>query len=198
MKRIREIVDAQLEVGHVIHRHGIKDEETAFQVEAAVIDAYPGLSNRVGGHDNDFGAAHVEEIVAIYAAETFVPVHPILLISIGQRYFEEGISIYDAVRYAWVLDPKKAQQAEFVLAHVHGLVKGVFKPIRWMEATAANFPGFQAIDPHRWGFEGVEADEAISKQYLGKRVPDKYRAKGAANPVRYILETGQSQRSMQA
>src|SRR5579864_6525837 len=63
MKRIREIVDAQLEVGHVIHRHGIKDEETAFQVEAAVIDPYPGLSNRVGGHDNDFGVAHVEEIV---------------------------------------------------------------------------------------------------------------------------------------
>jgi len=61
MQRIREIRCAGLEVGHVIHRHGIKDEETAFQIEAAVIDAYPGLTNKAGGRNSDFGVAHIEQ-----------------------------------------------------------------------------------------------------------------------------------------
>src|ERR671936_1211285 len=42
VKRIWQIQNAGFEVAHVIHRHGM-DERTAFEVEAAVIDAYPGL-----------------------------------------------------------------------------------------------------------------------------------------------------------
>lgn len=189
MQRIKEIRSAGLEVGHVIHRHGIKDEKTAFQIEAALIDAYPGLTNKVGGQSNDFGAAHVEEIIALYAAEPFEPKHPLLLISIGRSYSEEGKSVYDAVRYAWKLNREKAERAEFVLAHVQGLVKGVFKPVQWMKATRMNFPDpvFTNPEPARWGFEGVEADERIRKEYVGKRVPDKFRAKGAANPIRYTF-----------
>ncbi len=193
MDRVEKIRSAGLDVGHVIHRHGIKDEETAFQIEAAVMDAYPGLTNKVGGHSNDFGVAHVEEIISLYAAEPLLPMHRLLLISIGNTFYQEGKSVYDAVRYAWVLNPDKARQAEFVLAHVQGLVKGVFKPTKWMEATPENFPGFDALNPDRWGFEGKEADEPIRKEYMGKRLPDKYRARGAANPVRYVLDppTGQ-------
>ena len=44
MKRIRQIRLAGFEVAHVIHRHGM-DEATALEVEAALIDAYPGLTN---------------------------------------------------------------------------------------------------------------------------------------------------------
>jgi hypothetical protein len=190
MQRIKEILSAGLEVGHVIHRHGIKDEETAFQIEAAVTDAYPGLTNEVRAHDTDFGVAHVEEIIARYAAEPFVPMHPLLLISICHAFYEPGKSVYDAVRYAWVLNPEKARRAEFVLAHVQGLVKGVFKPIRWMEATKSNFPDpvFAVGVPTRWGFEGEEADEAIRKQYMGKRVPDEYMKPGQRSPLRYVLD----------
>jgi uncharacterized protein len=38
LKRIREIRNTGFEVAHVIHRHGM-DEDTAFEVEAALIDA---------------------------------------------------------------------------------------------------------------------------------------------------------------
>src|SRR5689334_1328527 len=41
LKRIREILLAGFEVAHVIHRHGM-DDTTATEVEAALIDAYPG------------------------------------------------------------------------------------------------------------------------------------------------------------
>ena len=40
LKQLREIRLAGLEVIHVIHRHGIADEKT-YEVEAALIDAYP-------------------------------------------------------------------------------------------------------------------------------------------------------------
>jgi hypothetical protein len=48
LQRIRTIRLAGFEVAHVIHRHGM-DDKTAFEVEAALIDAYPGLTNVVGG-----------------------------------------------------------------------------------------------------------------------------------------------------
>lgn len=54
----------------------------------------------------------------------------------------------------------------------------------WLNATAENFPGFEDL-PGRIGFVGKEAPEDIIKLYVGKRVPDRYRKRGASNPVRY-------------
>lgn len=42
--RIQEIKNSGLDVIHIIHRHGM-NEKTAFEVESALIDAYPGLTN---------------------------------------------------------------------------------------------------------------------------------------------------------
>lgn len=72
MKRIREIRLAGFEVAHVIHRHGM-DEKTAFEVEAALIDAYPGLTNIVSGTGaNEYGVMHADEIIRQYSAEEAV------------------------------------------------------------------------------------------------------------------------------
>ena len=186
IQRINEIKAAGLEVGHVIHRHGIEDEEVAFQIEAAVMDAYPGLTNKVGGRESsDFGVAHVVELITLYAAEAFVPKHRLLLISIGISFREWGRSPYDAVRCAWRIKPERAK-GRVVLAHDRGLVLGAYIPIRWMEATKENFPILEVSLPKRWGFEGEEAAESISNWYVRKRVPDKYRKRGAASPIRFI------------
>jgi hypothetical protein len=89
-QKIKEITTAGLEVSHVIHRHGIESEEVAFQIEGAVIDAYPGLKNRVGGHDSgDYGVRHAVEIIAEYMAEPFEPREPLILINIGKSYNDE-------------------------------------------------------------------------------------------------------------
>ena len=186
MQRINEIATAGLAVGHVIHRHGIEDDKTAFEIEAAVMDAYPGLTNKARSHGNDFGVAHAQEIITLYGAVPFVARHPLLLISIRNSYEQEDKSIYEAVRYAWRIDPTRARKAKYVLAHVNGLVVGVFEPQRWIQATKRNFPTLAATLPGRWGFEGKEAEERASRYYLRKRVPDRFRPKGAANPVRFI------------
>lgn len=183
LKRIREIRSAGFEVGHVIHRHGMEDK-TAFEVEAALIDAYPGLTNVASGAGtSDFGAMHAQEIVRRYSAEPAVFLHKALMISVNRSSAER--SLYDATRYAWKVSPSKAKQAEVVLATVQGLIVGAFIADEWLEATVENFPTLEDDSPGRFGFVGREAPEKIRQLYVGKRVPDAYRKRGAANPIKY-------------
>jgi len=184
LKRIREIRLDNFEVAHVIHRHGL-DEETAFEVEAALIDAYPEVTNLVGGRASDArGLMHSQQIIDRYQASPLELRHSAILINVSRTVLEKDV--YQAVRYAWKIDPKKASKAKLVLAVVQGLVVGVFVPDKWLEATTQNFPGVPADMPGRWGFIGNEAPHAIKEQYLRRRVPDGMRKKGAANPIRYL------------
>jgi uncharacterized protein len=184
LKRIRAIRLAGFEVAHVIHRHGMNDA-TAFEVEAALIDAYPGLTNVVGGTGIDFGVMHSKEIIRRYLAEPAVFQHRALLISINRSAAER--SLYDATRFAWKIDIKRAKQAEVILATVQGLIVGAFTAHSWLDATPVNFPGLAEGDGTtcRFGFIGEEAPEKMKELYVGKRVPDEYRKKGAANPIKY-------------
>jgi uncharacterized protein len=188
--RIKAISAAGLDVGHVIHRHNIEREDVAFQIEAALIDAYSGLTNEVSGHGSgDYGCRHVEQIIAEYAAEPFEPIEPLILISIARSYEEEGKSIYDAVRGVWRISINKAKNFRLVLAHRNGIVLGAYRPTEWLPATKENFSWLAGDIPGRFGFLGVPAETAVENLYKGKRVPDEFRRKGAANPVRFISET---------
>ena len=184
LQRIREIVNRDgLEVQHVIHRHGM-DERMAMEVEAALIDAYPQATNIVGGRDSgDRGLMHAKQIIERYGAEEAVFQHKVVLISINRS--AEKHDIYEPVRRAWKLDPKKAAKAQYVLAVVQGLIIGVFVADEWIPATAENFPGHDRDG--RWGFRGHEAPPEIARIYLRHRVPESMRKPGAANPIRYVL-----------
>jgi hypothetical protein len=182
VRRIRDIRLAGFEVGHVIHRHGM-DDRTAFEVEAALIDAYPGLTNIAGGTGgSDFGVMHASEIIRRYAAAPANFTHKALLISVNRS--ATGSSLYDATRYAWKINRRKAEEAEVILATVQGLIVGAFVAEEWLEATPANFPGRERA-PGRLGFVGREAPERIKRQYIDRRVPDECRKRGAANPIKY-------------
>lgn len=187
-QRIKNITAAGLPVGHVIHRHNIESEDVAFQIEAALIDAYAGLTNKVKGRDSgDYGCRHVEQIIAEYAAQPFEANEALILISIAKSYDEEERNIYDAVRAAWRIDPHRAKNFRLVLPHRRGLVLGAFRPIGdWLPATKANFPWLDDDIPGRFGFIGTRAEPEVASRYTGKRIPDEYRAKGAANPVRFV------------
>ena len=187
LQRIKEITSAGLEVAHVIHRHNIESPDVAYEIEAALIDAYPGVTNKIGGHGGDYGCRHVEEIISEYEVEPFIAMEPLILISIAKSFEDERLDIYQAVRGIWRIDVNKARTFRLVLAHRRGRVLGAFRPTEWIAATPANFPLMIDSDvPGRWGFEGVAAEPSIAGVYLNKRVPDAYRAKGAANPIRFI------------
>ncbi len=153
------------------------------EVEAALIDAYPGLTNTAGGTGStDYGAMHAREIIRRYSAEPAIFRHKAILISVNRSAAET--SLYEATRYAWKISKSKAKQAEVILPTLQGLIVGAFVADDWLEATAANFPGRTDV-PGRLGFVGHEAPEEVKRLYVHKRVPDEYRKRGAANPVKY-------------
>jgi hypothetical protein len=183
INRIREIHLAGFEVGHVIHRHGM-EEKVARQVEAALIDAYPGLTNIVGGVGvGEFGTMHAKEIVCLYEAKPAnFRHHKALLIRVNRTASEQPL--YEATRYAWKINKTRAKQAEVVLATLHGLIIGAFVVDDWLDATAKNFPGREDA-PGRIGFVGRAAPREVQRLFLNRRVPDEYRKRGAANPIQY-------------
>ena len=187
LQRIKEITSAGLEVGHVVHRHGITQQWVAYEVEAALIDAYPGLTNKVRGiGSRDRGSRHVEELIREYAAVDFEVEEPLMMISIGVLYYSEHLDIYQAVQCAWKVNVDRARRYNLVLARLRGLVVGAFRPNQpWIPATRKNFPQLSEDMPGRKGFVGEEAKPEFQALYVGKRVPDRYRLKGAQGAVRY-------------
>jgi uncharacterized protein len=125
LKSIWAIRNAGFEVQHVIHRHGM-DEETASEVEGALIDAYPGLTNIQIGCDSSRGVMHADEIVTLYKAPEAKFQHNVILINVNRS--SEDQELYDAVRYAWKISPAKARKFDYVLAVRRGMIIGVFKP----------------------------------------------------------------------
>ena len=99
IKQIQDIIDSNLEVITIIHRHGM-DEETALEVEGALIDAYPGLTNIQNGHGNsEYGCMSAQQIMDLYTAEeATIPAGKFIIIKIRQSTIDEQESLYEAVR----------------------------------------------------------------------------------------------------
>ena len=117
--------------------------------------------------------------------------HKALLINVNQStkgelfYGSKDSSLYEATRYAWKVSKSRAEKAEVILATYQGIIKGVFVADTWLEATPENFPDRDSAHG-RFGFIGCEASPDIQNLYVGKRVPDEFRKRGAANPIRYV------------
>lgn len=108
--------------------------------------------------------------------------HKALLICVNRSVSKT--SLYDATRYAWIINPRRAEEADVILATVRGLILGAFVADEWKESVTANFPDRQNI-PGRCAFIGREAPRELWDEYVHKRVPDEYRKRGAANPITY-------------
>lgn len=190
---IREIKNARLEVQYVIHRHGLSNQ-AAHEVEAALIDAYPGLSNIQGGHGSGSrGPMHVQEIIDKYALPSIAepPIERLVLINVN--YLErrdDREAIYEQVRFAWRISKSNAEKADYVLAVVRGVVVGVFEVDKWMRATAQNFPNRATATtemPTRNGFVGRQAPDDVWERFVGirgKRI-EVDGMRHIQNPIRY-------------
>ena len=187
--RIRAIQLAGFEVAHVIHRHGM-DSLTAYQVEAALMEAYPGLTNIMGGHNSDeYGVMHADELRRRYEAKLAIFEHSVALVIVNRLAAEE--SLYEATRYAWTVNLSRMRQVEYLLPVVNGIIRGAFVADHWLPALPEHFPGKEAM-PGRHGFEGREAPADIVQLYRHTRVPDEYRKKGAVSPIKYAGPTKQA------
>ncbi|RCW87603.1 LEM-3-like GIY-YIG domain-containing protein [Phyllobacterium bourgognense] len=190
--RILAIKNVGLDVIHVIHRHEIPDE-AIFEVEAAVIDAYAGLTNIQGGHaSSDKGPMNHLELIDKYSLPDMPqPTHSLILININKlEDRSDRHAIYNTVRFCWRISKPRAENAEYVLAVVRGVVVGAFRASRWLAATKENFPDVSYADDseaHRFGFIGEEASRLVWEEYVGQRGKRivQTELRHSQNPIRY-------------
>lgn len=196
---IRAIKLENLKVKYFIIRHGLEENE-ALIVESVLIDfltfrdfaEVAKISNIVAGHHSfNQGIKTVNECEILYNCKELKIEdirHKILVININKTYdnkrkkkSEDPVydrpNIYEATRGWWVLDKKRAENSEFVLAEYKGVIRAIFKPEKWVQ-------DLEYSGTKRWGFEGTEVtSKEILDRYMNKEVP---KIRGMANPIRYF------------
>lgn len=166
--------------------HDLPDEQTAFRIEAAVIDLFSldRLANKVRGWRSiTLGRWPLADLITQYAARPVTISDPVILIRINNQY-TPGMppdELYEATRYAWKLGERR-DGARFALAVFEGVVREVYKIHRWRKATP---PLGETWKSERWEFDGTVAAQSRRSKYLGRRV-DSYLPRGGQYPIRYV------------
>ncbi len=190
---IRELREAGLAPRLEILAHALPNEETAFRIEAAVIDllGLDKLSNLVSGWNSiQFGRISLEELVFYYAAKPVDITDPALLIRINRLYRHgmSGEELYDATRGRWKLG-KRRESARYAMAVFHGVVREVYKIDAWHPAgesiKGSPFHPDVDIPTGRWEFSGSVAPAALRSKYFGRSVT-RYFPRGMQSPVVYV------------
>jgi hypothetical protein len=175
---------------HII-AHGLKDEQTALRIEAAIIDAIglPSLTNRVHGYKSiEFGRTPLREVVAHYHRKPVVIRDPAILIRINRLYRPTmtAVELYDATRASWKVG-KRRDQAKHAFAVFEGIVREVYEVTGWFPSGSTFNSRFPEGDRRRdrWEFVGKVADERTRRRYIDRDVSRLF-PHGAQNPIAYV------------
>lgn len=177
IKQIREIRSSGLEVIHIVQRYGLSEKE-AFEVEAALIDCYPGLTNIQSGYSSDRGVNNAELLQRDLSYEKFEEPNDLkyCIIKINNYWLTECGDVYETVRKHWKVNLKRISKVPYVLASRNGVILEVFEVEKWYKAEDV---------PERCMFDGKVAPNEIRQHFVRKRLPKKYTKKGMASPILY-------------
>lgn len=184
LKRIHEIINDDLEVGHIIVRHGLSSD-AAFEVECALID-YIGMSNLtniVSGHYSaEHGLMSLRDIELKYQAEPAEFTEPAILININRLYHPDMSpdELYTATRQHWAVDIDRARKISVTCAVFVGIIREVYEVDEWTNSPPPHDKPMQ-----RSYFTGKVAPQATRDKYLNRSVA-KYWKKGSQNPIKYV------------
>ena len=197
LDKIRAIRSNGREVNHIVHRHGLTEEE-AFEVEAALIDfiGLSGLTNQIQGYNSDDrGQMTVAEVISKYQAPIAEITEPVILITVN-RFYRRGMSaemLYEITRGNWVIGVRR-NKAKYAFSIYKGVIREVYEIERWLSApiedtekkrqwvTENSIEG-EAKRTNRWQFEGRVAEDL--QHYVGAST-ENYQVLGAQNPIRYV------------
>ena len=169
---ISEIIASGKEVVCFIHRWGLS-QSTAFDVEAALIDCYPGLTNIQSGHGDERGLISVDDLERMSNLQEYQePDEDYIIIKTSKGAIYANGSLYEATRRSWAADLNRAKRYKYVVSVINSIVMEVYRVDRWY------------TDGDRIAFEGKETKDPISS-LKGMLIPFKYRKKGMARPFLY-------------
>lgn len=190
-ERIRSIRRAALEPRVDILAHGLKDEQTAYRIEAAVIDSLglPTLTNIVRGKDTRaFGRLPLSDLVALYLKKRVEIREPAILIRINALYRPgmTAIELYDATRGVWRVGEKR-ERARYAFAVFAGVIREVYEIQEWFPAgsTLMSRPDEGDAYPKRWEFVGRLAPERMRRRYVDRWIGHRFK-QGSQNPIKYL------------
>lgn len=179
--KIRSIQAKDLQVKHIILRHGLTEKE-AFEVEGSLIDfiGLEGLTNIVSGHHSTGrGRMTTHEVIIQYDAPKLEISEPVMLITVN-RLFRRDMNedeIYEITRGNWVTGPRR-NKAKFAFTIYNGIVRQVYEIQRWFPITARRK---EAKTQDRWRFDGIIAEDL--QHYIGGSVEHYV---GSQNPIKYV------------
>lgn len=191
-RMIAELQQAGLLPRLEILAHGLKDEQTAFRIEAAAIDllGLEYLTNRVRGSDSlEYGRMTLDELIGYYAATPVTITDSVLLIRVNQLYRHNltAQELYEITRGIWKLGERR-QKAEYAFAVFEGVVREVYSIDSWHPAFTTPYEtrdlSHRNLDG-RWEFEGTVAPEAIREKYRLHSVKEYFR-RGNQSPTVYV------------
>ena len=192
-RRITDIRRDGESVLHVIHRHGMESEDAAYLVEAALMDAYPGLTNATRGEGtSEYGCTSADSLEVRYAppddpkptrsrqsrahssGEDIAFCEPTVTIKITDRWLRERKeSVYETTRGDWIIGPERLAKLRatphLVLAIHNRKCVATYR----VEARSWRVNPEAEGDKPRCHFEGVPADRETSVKYKGKRYADR-------------------------
>jgi len=193
--RKREMINAihreGLEPDIDILAHALPDEESAFRIEAAVIDAFglKAVTNRVRGWRSiETGRMPLKQAIAYYAAKPIRVTDPALLVRVNQLYRHDITSteLYEITRGVWRLGTRR-EGAQFALAVFEGVVREVYTIQSWHPAGSTPYSTRDLADvraPGRWEFIGQVAPGPVRDRYFNRSVA-RYFVRGQQSPVVY-------------
>src|SRR5205823_282141 len=167
------------------------DEETAFRIEAAVIDllGFDDLTNEVRGWRSvQTGRLPLSALTFYYAAKPCEVRVPALLIRINRLYHHDmtPVELYEATRGTWKLSERR-QAARYAFAVFEGIVREVYEIEAWHRAGTTPYATRDAAELKldRWEFTGRPADESIRTEYVGRSVVSEF-SQGQQMPTKYV------------
>lgn len=193
--QIREILNKNKKLEHIIVRHGLS-EKMAFEIEASLIDTFDfiktGITNVVGGQKSiEKGLMTSDEIKRLYNAEKLIEIeNNCIIININKKY-ERGSgenAIYEATKETWTIDRRRLNGLNYVLSEYRGLIVEVFEVEEWYEKERGYLPNSKKFGQTKigFGFIGRVAENSIRNKYVNKSIAH-IKKRGAASAIRYSL-----------
>ena len=176
LQQIREIRLSGKEVICVIHRYGLTKDQ-AMEVESALIDCYPGLTNLISGYGSDRGVITAEDLRVSFERPIYEEpdeIDYVIVKTSNNNAAQNGL--YEATRRAWRANFERARKVKYVLSVISGIVQEVYEVDEWYRS-----PEFDG----RVEFNGKPASREIANLFRGKMIPEYYRKQGMSSPFLY-------------
>ena len=185
LKALRDLFERQEQPTIRILRRRIDSEKTAYEIEAALIDALEPEGNRVLGRGADERGIKdlrvlVDQHSAVPLSETDI-VHRMLMIKVDRRWHEEGLSrdfdpdrLYTITRRAWKVNVARAA-GHLACPVADGIIREVYTVDGW-------HPDLE--EGGRFEFTGRPSTWQEHRRYVDRSVRDLFR-RGNQSPVTY-------------